>query len=379
MAEADLSNTERRYPLEVAYCDQCHLVQVPEDVEASTLFVDNYHYFSSFSDALLDHSRTHAEGLIASRDLDVESLVVEIASNDGYLLKIFVEQGIPVQGIDPAPGQAEAAEKIGVPTLREFFGADLAAEMVAERGRADVIIANNVMAHVPDLNGFMAGMATLLGPDGVITVENPTVQELISRKAFDTIYHEHVCYHSCLSVDALAARHGLTLNDVEYFPDLHAGTLRWHISHKPGRSRRLEKRLAGERDAGMDSFAFYRDFAAEVADVRDSLLELLTRLRSEGATIAAYGAAAKGATLLNYVGIDRKLVDFVVDRNTHKHGLYMCGTHQPILDVTELVAQRPDYTLMLSWNFAEEIMGQQREYLEAGGRFILPVPVPTII
>lgn len=379
LTEDQLDQPEPRFPLDVAFCEECALVQITEEVPPEQLFVDNYLYFSSFSDHLLDHSRAHAEGLIERLGLGPDSLVVEIASNDGYLLRNFVERGIPVLGIDPAPDQAEAAEKVGVPTISEFFGVELAERLVAEGRRADVIIANNVMAHVPDLNGFVAGMATLLADDGVITVENPSVDELVERCAFDTVYHEHHCYFSCTSVDALARRHGLSLNRVDSFPDLHGGTKRWTLGKTSNPDPSVAQFLTAEREAGVDTFAYYEGFAVRVEQLKNDLLELLEGLRSSGARIAAYGAAAKGATLVNYVGIDDQLIDFVVDRNVHKQGLYMPGCHLPIRPTEALLDEQPDYLLLLAWNFADEIRRQQGEYYDRGGRFIVPVPTPEVL
>lgn len=370
---------EDRFPLEVAFCAECALVQILEEVPAEKLFVDNYLYFSSFSDQLLEHARQHAFNLIASRGLHEGSLVVELASNDGYLLKNFVAAGISVLGIDPAPHQARAAREAGIPTLEAFFDEELAQSLRASDRRADVIIANNVMAHVPDLNGFVSGMKLLLAEDGVITVENPSVFELITRGAFDTIYHEHFCYYSCTSIDRLMQRHQLWLNDIEYFPDLHGGTFRWHIGHHQERTERAREFLAREAEAGVAGADFYGAFAHRVRNMQSKLRELLIRLRGEGALVAGYGAAAKGATLLNTVGIDTDLVEFVVDRNIHKQGKLMPGTHQPILDPSALMGRRPDYVLMLAWNFAREIITQQSEYLEAGGKFIIPVPDLEIV
>lgn len=371
---------EERFPLAVAFCPDCALVQITEDVEPEKLFVDNYLYFSSFSDHLLKHSRDHALGLIESRGLDSDSLVVELASNDGYLLKNFVEAGIPVVGFDPAPDQAAAANEIGVPTRAEFFGLDAARALRAEGKAADVIIANNVMAHIPDPNDFVAGMAALLADDGVITVENPSVWDLVDRCAFDTIYHEHFFYHSCTSVKNLVERHGLHLNHVEYFADLHGGTNRWYIGHHDEPSDHVLARLAAEVDAGIDTFEFYADFGQKVDDLRADLLTILRDLRAEGKTIAAYGAAAKGATMVNATGITTDLVHFVVDRNVHKHGKFMPGTHQPIMGVEVLTGEdAPDALLLLAWNFAPEIMRQQAEYAANGGRFIVPVPTPELI
>jgi len=370
---------EERFPLDVAFCPDCALVQILEEVPAQKLFVDNYLYFSSFSDHLLRHAREHALGLIASRGLGRDSLVVELASNDGYLLRNFVEAGVPVLGIDPAPDQARVANENGIPTLQEFFGTGLAERLVAEGKRADVIIANNVMAHVPALNDFVAGMARLIADDGLITVENPYVRDLVRHREFDTIYHEHFCYYSCTSVDNLVRRHGLYLNHVEYFPDLHGGTLRWHIAPREDVSDTVKAYLAAEAEEGLTSFEYYADFGTAVEQITSSLLDLLRSLRAEGRTIAAYGAAAKGATLVNSVGIGRDLVEFVVDRNVHKQGLHMPGTHQPILDPSALLERKPDYVLLLAWNFADEIRQQQAAYEQAGGRFIVPVPQPRVL
>ncbi len=370
---------EARYPLELAFCPESALVQITEDVPADKLFVDNYLYFSSFSDHLLEHSRDHALGLIESRGLGTDSLVVEVASNDGYLLRNFVEAGVPVLGIDPAPDQAKFANEIGVPTMAEFFGRELAERVVADGRKADVIIANNVFAHIPDINDFTSGMKILLADDGLITIENPYVRDLIEHCEFDTIYHEHFYYHSCTSIDRQMRRHGLHLNDVEYFPDLHGGTLRWHIGHRDEPTAEATRYLADEHEAGLDRFEYYTRFADRVAGVKHDLLALLGSIKAEGKTIAAYGAAAKGATLLNYVGITTGLVDFVVDRNIHKQGLCMPGTHQRIEDPIALLDRQPDYVLLLAWNFKDEIMAQQSEYVSRGGRFIVPVPTPQIV
>lgn len=379
VAPNGLDQPEPRFPLALAFCPESALVQITEDVPEDQLFVDNYLYFSSFSDHLLRHSRDHALALIESRGLSSENLVVELASNDGYLLKNFVEAGVPVLGIDPAPDQAAAAIAIGVPTMQEFFGEALATKLVADGTRADVILANNVFAHIPDINDFTAGMKILLADDGVIHIENPYVRDLIEHCEFDTIYHEHFYYHSCTSIDRQMRRHGLFLNDVEYFPELHGGTLRWHVGHHETPSERVRQYLADEHEAGLDTFEYYEAFADRVQTVKRELLDLLRELKADGKTIAAYGAAAKGATLLNTVGITTDLVDFVVDRNVHKQGLHMPGTHQPIRDVAALTDERPDYVLLLAWNFKDEIIAQQRDYLDRGGRFIVPVPTPEII
>lgn len=373
------AGADETFPLGVAFCAHCSLVQITEEVPPEKLFVDNYLYFSSFSDHLLRHSRANALAHIERQGLGPDSFVVEVASNDGYLLKNFVDAGVPVLGIDPAPTQAAAAEANGVPTLAEFFGVDLARQVAAERGKADVIIANNVMAHVPDLNGFVAGYRELLKDTGVVTVENPGVRYLIEHGEFDTIYHEHHCYFSCSAVDALVRRNGLFLNHVEYFGDLHGGTLRWHLGKHDEPSDDVKRHLREEQELGMADIGYYKDFATRVEGIRDGLLALLRDLKAQGKTIAAYGAAAKGATLVNYAGIDTDLVDFVVDRNVHKQGLLMPGVHIPIVGPEALVERKPDYTLLLAWNFKDEIMAQQDDYRRAGGQFIVPVPEPAVV
>ena len=304
---------------------------------------------------------------------------MEIASNDGYLLRNFVEEGVPVLGIDPAPDQAAAAIEIGVDTIAEFFTEELASSMVLKGQRADVIIANNVFAHIPDINDFTRGMKRLLADDGLITIENPYVRDLIEHCEFDTVYHEHFYYHSCTSIHRQMRRNDLWLNDVEYFPGLHGGTLRWHVGHHENQSSTVLQYLAEEAESGLDSFEYYERFGERVAAVKGDLLALLRGLKGDGKSIAAYGAAAKGATLVNFVGIGTDLVDYMVDRNIHKQGLHMPGTHQPIRDVSALLEDQPDYVLLLAWNFKDEIMQQQAEYLGRGGRFIVPVPSPEVV
>jgi SAM-dependent methyltransferase len=368
------AGVEPRFPLDVAFCPRCSLVQILEEVPPQQLFVDNYLYFSSFSDAVTRHAKAHVDSLVAARELHKGSLAVELASNDGYLLRHFLPHGVRVLGVDPAPDQAAAARRIGVPTIEEFFGVHLGRRVRREHGAADVIIANNVMAHVPRLNDFVEGMAELLADDGVITVENPWVKDLVDNVAFDTIYHEHYYYYSCTAVDRLVRRHGMFLNHVEYFPDLHGGTLRWHIGKQDEVSDEAREFLRVEQQTGVTDFSYYEDFAHRVDDIRSCLRGTLEQLRADDASIAAYGAAAKGSTMLNCVGIDAGLIDYVVDRNTHKHGKLMPGVRIPIRPVEDLLQEMPDYCLLLAWNFADEILSQQQEYRDHGGRFIRPVP-----
>jgi SAM-dependent methyltransferase len=378
LTKETLSRPEPRYPLTVVFCPDCSLMQIAETVSPEELFCDNYPYYSSFSPALLEHSRENAEGLIASRKLGPDSLVVELASNDGYMLKNFKARGIPVLGIDPADGPAGAAQKAGIETMCTFFTCDLARKLRDEGRAADVIIANNVLAHVPDLNGFVEGIGILLKEDGVAVIECPYVKDLIEHCEFDTIYHEHLCYYSVTALDNLFRRHGLFLNDVKRLA-IHGGSLRLFVQRREAVSPAVRDLLDIEKKERLTDFGYYRDFATRVQEVRDALLDLLGRLNRDGKRIAAYGAAAKGATLINYVGIGQDLVEFVVDRNTHKQGCFMPGQHQPIHSVERLVEDMPDYVLLLAWNFADEIIRQQAEYLERGGVFIKPVPTPRLI
>jgi len=378
ISESQLDAEEPRFPLTVALCTECGLMQIRENVDPEQLFCRDYPYFSSFIPSLLRHSEANVEEIIQERTLGSHSLVFELASNDGYLLQHYKKHGIPVQGIDPAEGPARAAEEKGVPTLNTFFTRELALALRAQGRRADVIHANNVLAHVPDLNGFVAGIATLLKDDGVAVIECPHVHELIRHCEFDTIYHQHHCYFSVTALRPLFQRHGLTLNDVRKL-EIHGGSLRLFASHRPGESESVRAVLAEERAAKLDTPEGYHSFGRQVAELRTKLLELLTRLKSEGATIAAYGAAAKGATMINTVGIGTEFVDFVADRNTHKHGRYMPGRHIPIRPAECLLERQPDYTLLLAWNFKDEILAQQAEYRARGGRFIIPVPEPTIV
>ncbi len=372
---------EPRFPLDLVFCPTCTLVQITETVSPELLFRD-YVYFSSFSETMLAHARELVERFATTHRLGEASLAVEIASNDGYLLQYYKERGVPVLGIEPAQNVARVAvEQKGVPTIAEFFGLVLARRLAAEGRRADVLHANNVLAHVADLNGFVAGVREILKPDGVAAFEFPYVGDMIERCEFDTIYHEHLCYYSAGALKHLFERHGLKLVAVERVP-IHGGSLllqaaRAESSLVPDAS--VAALLDEERARGMDTIEFHRGFARRVLKIKEDLLALLGRLKSEGNRIAAYGAAAKGSTLLNVFGIGTETLDFVADRSTYKQGRYMPGVHVPIVSPERLREAAPDYTLLLTWNFADEILRQQDEYRRRGGKFIIPVPEVRII
>jgi SAM-dependent methyltransferase len=373
LAAADLQREERRYPLDVAFCPNCALVQILETVPPEELFGADYPYFSSFTDTLLKHSAANVQARIAQQRLDGNSRVVELASNDGYL-----PRGIPVLGIDPAPGPVAAARARGIETLQAFFGRDLASRLAADGRCADVIHANNVLAHVADTNGFVAGMGMLLKEDGVAVIEVPYVKELIDRGEFDTIYHEHLCYFSVTALARLFRRHGLSLNRVEPL-EIHGGSLRLFVGRREQADRSVSGYLQAEHASGMDRLEYYSDFSSRVEQIRSDLLALLKRLRRGGARIAGYGAAAKGTILLNFSGIGHEVLGFVADRNVHKQGRYIPGVRLPIAAPARILQDQPDYLLILPWNFKEEIMEQQSEYRRRGGRFIVPVPQPVIL
>ena len=378
LAADDLEREEPRYPLDVAFCPNCALVQILETVPPEQLFGADYPYFSSFTDTLLEHSAANVRARIEEQQLDGSSLVVELASNDGYLLQYYQARGIPVLGIDPAPGPVAAARGRGIETLQAFFGRDLAARLAADGRRADVIHANNVLAHVADTNGFVAGMGMLLKEDGVAVIEAPYVKELIDRGEFDTIYHEHLCYFSVTALAQLFRRHGLSLNRVEPL-EIHGGSLRLFVGRQSQADGSVGEYLQAEHASGMDRLDYYSNFSSRVERIRSDLKALLERLRRGGARIAGYGAAAKGTILLNFSGIGHEVLGFVADRNVHKQGRYIPGVRLPIASPARILEDQPDYLLILPWNFKEEIMQQQSEYRRRGGRFIVPVPEPVIL
>jgi nucleoside-diphosphate-sugar epimerase/SAM-dependent methyltransferase len=377
LAEHNLGQ-EARYPLQLAFCPQCTLTQLTHTPSPEELFGKDYLYFSSFSQALLDHSASNAAALTTRLGLGQDSFVVEIASNDGYMLRNFAQCEIPVLGIDPAPKQAETARAAGIPTLAEFFNKKLATRLKNEGYSSDLIIANNVVAHVKDPNDFVAGIRALLKDEGAASVEFPYVRDLIDHGEFDTIYHEHLCYFSLRSADELFARHGLFINDVIRIP-IHGGSLRLFVQPFERRSQAVGELLAEELALGVGSLAYYAGFAHRVRKFRTAARKMLADLKADGKRIAAYGAAAKGTIMLNYLGMNEGTIDYVVDRNVHKHGMYMPGVGLRICDPARLAKDRPDYLFILPWNFRDEIIEQQSSFHGSGGRFIVPIPELEVV
>ena len=380
LTSEQLNKPEDNYPLEVVFCPACTLVQITETVPPEVLFRD-YLYFSSFSDTMLSHAETLVDQVLRERELGGESLAVEVASNDGYLLQYYKRCGVPVLGIEPARNVARVAvEERGIRTVTEFFGEKLAGELAAQGEQADVLHANNVLAHVSDLNDFVTGVRHMLKRDGVAVIEVPYVKDLVDRCEFDTIYHEHLCYFSLTALDILFRRHQLQINNVERIA-IHGGSLRITVGHSgvAPQSPAVAALLEEERDWGVRDPEFYGKFCARVERLKSELGGLLADVKAKGARIAAYGAAAKGSTLLNYFKIGRETIDFVADRSTYKQGRYLPGVHIPIVPTEQLVNEMPDYVLLLTWNFASEILEQQAEYRRRGGRFILPVPDVRVV
>jgi SAM-dependent methyltransferase len=375
-----LNQMEPFYPLLLWVCERCFLVQLEEYVTGEEIFTD-YAYFSSFSDTWLQHARVYVEQMTRQLDLTSRSRVVEIASNDGYLLQYFVQRGIPVLGIEPATNVAKVAESKGVPTLVRFFGVETARELVSAGQQADLVLGNNVLAQVPDLNDFVGGIKLLLAPSGVVTIEFPHLLKTIEGNQFDQVYHEHFSYFSLYSVERIFAAHGLTLFDVEEL-STHGGSLRIYGRHSEDTAKPLSDRLfalrSREAEAGIATLAYYESFESRVRGTKRKLLEFLIDVKRAGKKVVGYGAPGKGNTLLNYCGIRTDFVEFTVDRSPHKHGKFLPGTHIPIFPPERLWNARPDYVLILPWNLKTEIMDQLSGIREWGGRFVVPIPEVTI-
>jgi SAM-dependent methyltransferase len=378
--EDRLDTMEPFYPLHAWVCHECLLVQINDYVAADHIF-DEYAYFSSYSTSWLEHARAYVDGISSGLGLGGDSFVVELASNDGYLLQYFVERGIPCLGIEPAKNVAEAAIAKGVPTEISYFGVAKAREM-AERGvSADLVCGANVLAQVPDLNDFVAGIPLILAPGGTVTIEFPHVVRTIEENQFDQIYHEHFCYFSLISAEAVIAGHGMTIFDVDELPT-HGGSLRIHARHAEDTTRPVSERVAAlrrrEEDAGYGDPSTYQRFEEQVRETKRKLLELLIGIKREGKTIVGYGAPGKGNTLLNYCGIRQDFIDFTVDRNPYKQGRYLPGTHIPIHAPERIDEVRPDYILILPWNLKDEIAEQLAHTREWGAQFIVAIPEATV-
>lgn len=378
LTEEDLNQPELVAPLDVVFCEDCCLVQITETVSPEVLFCQNYPYFSSVSKSLMEHFGSSAQQILQQRSLSSESLVMEAASNDGYMLRHFVEAGIPVLGIDPADGPAKRAEERGVRTLNTFFTLELADELREEGKLADVFLANNVLAHVADLNGFTEGIASVLKEDGVAVIECPYLLDLIEHCEFDTIYHQHLCYFSVTALVKLFQRHGLSLNRVVRTP-IHGGSLRLFIEKKANVDSSVTSLLDAERKLGVDTLQYYETFAARVQKLKADLIAELERQKAEGKRIVGYGAAAKGCTLLSYCGIGSQYLDCIVDLSAVKQGRYFTGNQLKIEPPTKLLEDQPDSVLIIAWNFADEIMKQQSDYRARGGSFIIPVPELRVV
>lgn len=375
-----INKAEKFYPLHAYVCDKCFLVQLEEFETPDHIFSD-YAYFSSYSETWLHHAENYTELMIKRFGFNANSQVIEIASNDGYLLQYFNQKGIPVLGIEPAANVAKVAEEKGIPSLVKFFGVSTAKELVNQGIQADLLLGNNVLAHVPDLNDFVAGMKIVLKPDGILTMEFPHVLQLILQNQFDTIYHEHFSYFSFLTVEKVFATHGLTLFDVEELPT-HGGSLRIYGQHNDGKkpiSERVSKLKTKETEAGLEQRSTYLGFGEQVKATKRHLLSFLIDIKNRGKSVVGYGAPAKGNTLLNYCGIRTDLLDYTVDRSPYKQGLFLPGTHIPIYHPDRIMETKPDYLLILPWNIKDEIIEQMSHIREWGGQFVVPIPQVEVI
>ncbi len=373
---AELNRGEVFYPLHVYVCEKCFLVQLEEFESPENIFSD-YLYFSSYSDSWLEHCENYTAQMIERFGLGPNNFVVEVASNDGYLLQYFVKRGVPVLGIEPASNVAKVAEEKGVPTLNRFFGTQLALELASQGKTADLIAGNNVLAQVPDLNDFVEGLKLLLKPHGILTLEFPSLLKLIELNEFDTIYHEHFSYFSLLSTINIMRAHGLKIFDVEELPT-HGGSLRVYASRAEDTAHpqlpSVEALLELEKKSRLDTIAAYENFARQVKETKLALLDFLLSAAKEGKAVAGYGAPGKSATLLHYCGIGKDLIQFTVDRSPHKQGRVLPGTHIPIFHPDRIREAKPDYVVILPWNLKDEIMQQLQFIREWGGRFVVPIP-----
>lgn len=371
-----LDRMEPFYPLHARVCGQCFLVQLPQLATREEIF-EEYAYFSSYSDSWLEHCRAYTEMMIQQLGLNKESRVVELASNDGYLLQYFVQRDIPVLGVEPAVNVAEVAKKRGVNTKVAFFGEKTARQLAGEGWSADLIAGNNVLAHVPDINDFVKGICVLLKPRGVVTIEFPHLMRLMQENQFDTIYHEHFSYLSFMTVERVFAKHGIRLFDVQELPT-HGGSLRIFGAHEADTSKVLSARVLElrqrEESAGLNTLAPYQAFGEQMANTKRRLLQFLIEAKDKGKHIVGYGAPAKGNTLLNYCGIRTDLLDYTVDRNPVKQGQFLPGVRIPIYEPDRLRKTKPDYVLILPWNIRDEVMHQMAHIREWGGRFVVPIP-----
>jgi 2-polyprenyl-3-methyl-5-hydroxy-6-metoxy-1,4-benzoquinol methylase len=381
LSEAQLAGREAFYPLHAYVCEGCLLVQLEQFQSPEEIFGD-YAYFSSYSESWLAHAKAYTEKMIRRFGFGAGHKAIEIASNDGYLLQYFQQAGVPVLGIEPAANVAKEAERKGIPSLVKFFGTQTAKQLVSQGTRADLLLGNNVLAHVPELNDFVAGMKLLLAPAGIITMEFPHLLRLMEENQFDTIYHEHFSYFSFLTAHKVFAKHGVTLFDVEEIPT-HGGSLRIYGRHAENVARPVEPAvealLAKERAAGLDRLETYRAFDEQVKETKRRLLEFLIAAKRAGKSVVAYGAAAKGNTLLNYCGVRADFLDYAVDLSPHKQGRYLPGTHIPIHAPARIAETRPDYVLILPWNIRSEIVSQMRHIRDWGGRFVVPIPSVKVL